>query len=252
MNDTTTQTEQRSAQLIMLDQQLALGAYLQALLKTPEEMPAIQPEPAAVVRMQVETAPAAEVQVVAVLPEPVPVSTPASLSVSTAESIPAPTRVAARVDACPYPDWAVGDFQCALFRVAGLTLALPLAKLNGVLPWDDTLVTPLPGHQPWFLGLREYQGQKVRLIDVANVIAARDGPRPDASLGKVILIGAGRWGLACDDVAEVVTLAPAAVKWRGQAGSRPWLAGTVIDRMCALVDADAFAQMLETEGAPVA
>jgi len=242
MNDTTTQTEQRSAQLIMLDQQLALGAYLQALLKPAEETPALQSEPVAVVRTQVETAPAAEV----LLQEPIPMSMPASMPVSTAESIPAPTRVAARVDASPYPDWAAGEFQCVLFRVAGLTLALPLAKLNGVLPWDDDLVTPLPGHQPWFLGLREYQGQQVRLIDVANVIAVRNGP--DAGLGKVILIGAGRWGLACDDVAEVVTLAPAAVKWRGQAGSRPWLAGTVIDRMCALIDADAFAQMLETEG----
>jgi len=47
-------------------------------------------------------------------------------------------------------------------------------------------------------------------------------------------------------------LTPAAVKWRGHSGSRPWLAGTVIDRMCALIDADAFAQMLETEGPQVA
>ena len=73
MNDTTTQTEQRSAQLIMLDQQLALGAYLQALLKPAEETPALQSEPVAVVRTQVETAPAAEV----LLQEPIPMSMPA-------------------------------------------------------------------------------------------------------------------------------------------------------------------------------
>jgi len=147
-----------------------------------------------------------------------------------------------------YPEWAVGDFQCLLFRVAGLTLALPLAKLNGMLTWNDALVTPLPDHQPRLLGLSKYQGRKVRLIDVANVIAARDVAQKGTCSGKVILIGAGRWGLACDEIAEVVTLKPAAVKWRGRSGSRPWLAGTVIDRMCALIDADAFAQMLETEG----
>jgi purine-binding chemotaxis protein CheW len=150
--------------------------------------------------------------------------------------------------ASPYPDWATASFQCLLFRVAGLALALPLAKLSGVMPWDEALVTTMPGHQPWFLGLRENQGQKVCLIDVAKVIVPRAGEVAATRFGKVILIGTGRWGLVFEDVAEVVTLAPAAVKWRSQAGSRPWLVGTVIDRMCALIDADAFAEMLGTEG----
>lgn len=220
MNGRRDQTEARTAQWVMLDQQLALSAYLQALLSPVE---------------------------------PTPVET---LTDSMSESViavePSPANA--------YPEWAAGDFQCLLFRVAGLTLALPLAKLNGVLTWNDALVTPLPGHQPWLLGLREYQGQKVRLIDVANVIAARDaaqmgtgsGASSGSGLGKIILIGAGRWGLVCDDIAEVATLTPAAVKWRGRSGSRPWLAGTVIDRMCALIDADAFARMLENEGPPAA
>ena len=245
MNERRDQTEAYTVQLVMLDQQLALSAYLQALL-SPIETPLVEPppvetltesvsEPAITVAPRVTDTPEA---VVAAIES---VVTPAVASVIAP---PPPTNA--------YPEWAGSDFQCLLFRVAGLTLALPLAKLNGVLTWNDALVTPLPGHQPWFLGLREYQGRKVRLIDVANVVAARDvtqrGTSSGAGLGKIILIGAGRWGLACDDIAEVVTLTPAAVKWRGHSCSRPWLAGTVIDRMCALIDADAFAQMLENEG----
>jgi purine-binding chemotaxis protein CheW len=245
MNDRRDQTDARTAQLVMLDQQLALSAYLQALLSPVEPLPVeltpVEPLP--------ESAPEPVIAVVPMVTATLQAVVPAIESAVTPAVAPfvAPV-VAPPLPASVYPEWAIGDFQCLLFRVAGLTLALPLAKLNGVLPWNDALVTPLPGHQSWFLGLREYQGRKVRLIDVANVIVARDVAQAGTGLGKVILIGAGRWGLACDDIAEVVTLTPAAVKWRGRSGSRPWLAGTVIDRMCALIDADAFAQMLETEG----
>lgn len=225
MSDTESRTETRDAPLVMLDQQLALGAYLQALLRpAPIEAPD-EPGPAVAV---VEPAP---VTVAAEAPTPVAVAVP-------------PAAVAS-----PYPDWAQGEFQCLLFRVAGLTLALPLARLNGVLPWDPAVVTEMPGHQPWFLGLREHLGHQVKLIDVANIVLPPDRyaalpPTDSGRLGKIILIDGGRWGLACDAVAEVVSLAPTDVKWRGQAGNRPWLAGTVVRQMCALIDTEAFAAML--------
>lgn len=228
-----TDTEARTAQLVMLDQQLALGAYLQALLRpAPVEAPPAAAEPPPVVSLP-----------------PVPVEPAAE----QAEAVPVVTAAAAPAAAPaagnPYPDWAREEFQCLLFQVAGLTLALPLARLNGVLPWDSAVVTPLPNHRPWFLGLREHLGTQVKLIDVAGIVLPPDRraaltPADGGRLGKVILIDGGRWGLACDAVAEVISLAPADVKWRGQAGSRPWLAGTVIRQMCALIDTEAFAAML--------
>lgn len=225
MSGTDIQTENRDAQLVMLDQQLALGAYLQALLRpAPVEAPA-------------ETAPV-------VLAEP-PVAPPAEAPALEAPALAVPP---AAVEP-PYPEWARDDFQCLLFQVAGLTLALPLARLNGVLPWDPAAVTEMPNHRPWFLGLREHLGHKVKLIDVANIVLPPDRyadlpPADSGRLGKIILIDGGRWGLVCDAVAEVISLSPADVKWRGRAGSRPWLAGTVIRQMCALIDTDAFAAML--------
>lgn len=239
MNDKAVITETRSAQLVMLDQQLALGAYLQALLRPvalevakPVADPVVAP-PAEIPRIVRETAP---------LPIPVAVVTEEPV----AEIAPPPAPAA-------YPEWALGQFQCLMFQVAGLTLALPLAKLYGVLPWDDELVTELPNHQPWFLGLRTHLDHKVKLIDVATVVlpADRRASLPTATsgrLGKVILIDEGRWGLACDQVAEVITLSSADVKWRSQSGTRPWLAGTVIEQMCVLIDTDAFAAMLLESG----
>jgi purine-binding chemotaxis protein CheW len=228
MNVTDTRTENGDAQLVMLDQQLALGAYLQALLRpAPVETPAA-------------TAPVA----LAEPPAPLPAAAPALETPALAAVAVAPAAVES-----PYPEWAKDTFQCLLFQVAGLTLALPLARLNGVLPWDPAAVTEMPNHRPWFLGLREHLGHQVKLIDVANIVLPPDRyaalpPADSGRLGKVILIDGGRWGLACDAVAEVVSLAPTDVKWRGQAGSRPWLAGTVIRQMCALIDTEAFAAML--------
>jgi len=227
---TAMKTDTRSQEQGLLDQQLALGVYLQALLR-----------PAAVTETPVGS-------MIGTVPDPAPDPAPAVGAQPAAADPAAPEPRAA---ACP--DWARGEFQCLLFRVAGLRLALPLARLGGVFPWDGAAVTPMPGHQPWFLGLQEHLGRQVRLIDVARVVLPPDrhaalAPAADGRLGKVILIGDGDWGLACDAVDEVITLAPDAVKWRGRDGSRPWLAGTVIEEMCALIDADAFAAMLAGRG----
>lgn len=234
-------TETSATNLAMLDQQLALGAYLQALLRPPETTEAVtEPVPATPVEVPVVPAEAAEaVMAPAVVVEPV-----LAAQEPVVEATAADTNL---------PDWAEGNFQCLLFKVAGLALALPLARLNGVLPWDSEAVTEMPNHQPWFLGLREHLGHKVKLIDVANVVLPPDRcaslAAPDSGrLGKVILIGDGQWGLACDDVGEVVTLSVDAVKWRTKRGGRPWLAGTVIKEMCALIDTDTFAQMLGSSG----
>lgn len=242
MNDsvTATDTDTRSAQLVMLDQQLALSAYLNALLRpapveiAPEIPVVARPEVAQITRQEV----AAIEDVAATVSE-----------IAALEIQPGP---AAEPGCAGLPDWAQGEFQCLLFRVAGLTLALPLAKLGGVLPWDPEAVTPMPNHQPWFLGLREHLGHQVKLIDVAKVVLPAERACAGYGLGKVILIDAGRWGLAVTDVAEVITLSAEAVKWRKREPAatdhRAWLAGTVIEHMCALIDSEAFAGMLGGHG----
>ena len=233
------QTRSGDDNLVMLDQQLALSAYLDALL-TPAPEVETQPQPEPEPQPETRTAPAP----VPVPAPPAPAVEPAPAPASPAETVPATT---------PQPDWAEGEFQCLLFQVAGLTLAVPLARLSGVIPWDDGVLTEMPNHSSWFLGLREHQGQRARMVDVAAVVLPapqyRQLPAADSGrLGRVVMIDDNRWGLACDAVGEVITLNRDDVRWRSDKSRRPWLAGTVLEQMCALLDTDALARMLGEEG----
>lgn len=256
----------------LLDQQLAVGAYLEALLapvpEADEPVPPQYAEPApapTVLVPPVFAPPAAEP------PPPAEAKAPPSVEV---EAPPAPAEVPPAIEETPpaaeqvietpaepapqamgRPDWAQERFQVLLFQVAGLKMAVPLVELNGVIPWDDAQVTEMPNHQSWFLGLRDHLDQRVKLIDIAAVVLPRDryaalGPADSSRLSKIVLIDNYAWGLACEDVAEVITLEPDEVKWRTVEGGRPWLAGTVINHMCALLNSAAFAQSLRTEGLP--
>ena len=149
------------------------------------------------------------------------------------------------------PAWAEQEFQCLMFNVVGISLAVPLMKLNGVIPWDNKL-TPMPGHSDAFLGLLRHLGKNVKIMDTAQVILPQAQMKQvaavDERIQKIILMDEGRWGLACDDVGEVITLQADDVRWRSEAGRRPWLAGTISERLCALLDTDVLARIL-TEGA---
>jgi len=145
------------------------------------------------------------------------------------------------------PVWADQEFQCLLFNVCGITLAVPLVKLNGVIHWNEEL-TPMPGHSGKFLGLLRHLEKNVKVIDTAQVILPAnqcvDLEAPDKRLQKILLIDDGNWGLACNDIGEVVDLNKTDVRWRTDASKRPWLAGTVSARLCALLDTDVMATML--------
>jgi purine-binding chemotaxis protein CheW len=145
------------------------------------------------------------------------------------------------------PAWAEQEFQCLMFNVVGISLAVPLMKLNGVIPWDNKL-TPMPGHSDAFLGLLRHLGKNVKIMDTAQVILPQAQMQQvatvDERIQKIILMDEGRWGLACDDVGEVITLQADDVRWRSEAGRRPWLAGTISERLCALLDTDVLARIL--------
>jgi purine-binding chemotaxis protein CheW len=219
----------------LIDQPLALRSYLEALLdEVPEahDEPAPEPPPAA------RPAPA----------KPAPVEPRVDVDGDTAE-LPAQAADASMPPPSQVPEWAADTFQCLVFKVAGLSLAVPLAKLSGVIPWST--VTPMPNRSPMFLGLLHRQERNVKVVDTALVVmperAAPADPaqRQDGS-SHIILIDDGRWGLVCDSVGEVLTLQSTDVRWRSDQGKRPWLAGTVLQHLCAVLDTDALAHLLAT------
>jgi purine-binding chemotaxis protein CheW len=195
--------------------QTALTAYLESLLR-PELLAAAPP--AALAPTEPATAPA---------PEPRPEADRAE-----------PTVFVEGV-----PGWAQAPFQCLLFKTAGLTLGIPLFKLNGITPWSSA-ITPMPGHSPSFLGLLPHLDRQVKVVDTSQVVMPKQTPSTEHHY--IVLIAGGEWGLTCESVSEVVTLHPDQVRWRTAPGIRPWLAGIVKDRMCALLDADELVTLLTT------
>lgn len=142
------------------------------------------------------------------------------------------------------PVWAQSRFEVLLFSVSGLTLAVPLIALGQIQPLTDEL-TPLFGQADWFMGLQPTPAGKIRTVNTAKfVMPERYDERFVQSAKYVVSIDGVPWGLAVDSVNQPITLEPDDVKWRSDRSKRPWLAGTVKEHMCALLDIPRIGQML--------
>ncbi|CAI3807634.1 hypothetical protein GLGCALEP_04758 [Pseudomonas sp. MM221] len=143
------------------------------------------------------------------------------------------------------PMWAAEPFECLLFDVAGLTLAVPLVCLGSIYTLAGQELTPLFGQPDWFLGILTCQAGNLKVLDTARWVMP-DRYRDDfrQGLNYVISVQGYEWGLAVHQVSRSLRLDPSEIKWRSQRGQRPWLAGTVIEHMCALLDVAALAELI--------
>ncbi len=145
-----------------------------------------------------------------------------------------------------HPPWASGRFECLLFDVAGLRLAVPLVALGGVQRFAGDRLTSVFGSPPWFMGLLQHGGRTIRVVDTAYWIMPEKYPPGFREVVRyTVLLRDCDWGLACSDIADAFALQAGAVHWRGERSRRPWLAGTVIEKMCALLDVAALRSLLD-------
>ncbi len=158
---------------------------------------------------------------------------------------PPPASEPLEVPAQAHPGWGDEPFECLLFDVAGLTLAVPLVCLGSIYPLEGQELTPLFGQPSWFLGILPSQAGNLKVLDTARWVMP-DRYRDDfrEGLQYVISVQGYEWGLAVHQVSRSIRLDPSEVKWRTQRHQRPWLAGTVIEHMCALVDVTALAELI--------
>lgn len=143
-------------------------------------------------------------------------------------------------------DWRQSPFQTLLFEIHGLKLAIPLHELNGILTWPEKELPKIAGKPSWYLGLYSQDHQHTQVVDTAHIILPQHHQDEVNKPNFIILIANGKWGLACNKVSKVVTLSSEEVRWRQQAGKRPWLAGTVLDKMCSILNIDELVKQLET------
>lgn len=169
---------------------------------------------------------------------------------------------AQRVDTRPL--WGREDFSCLSFKVAGLKLAVPVEFVDGMQPLD--LLPPVATlhidagdpsvavnvnadsdesrSQNMILGRSkinrpEQDAEVVNVIDTARlVMPERYDPSMTESYRYILSLKNCDWSIAVDSIGGELALSPQNVRWRSEHTRREWLAGTVVDKMCALVDID--------------
>ncbi len=143
------------------------------------------------------------------------------------------------------PLWAQSRFDVLIFKVAGLKLAVPLVSLGLIYPIDKKFHA-LPHQSDWFLGMLRVPGGNIKVIDTArHVMPERYTPACRDKLKFVITLHGYEWGLACHEVHKAMGMEPDAINWRTQRSKRPWMAGTVREHMCALIDTAGFHRVIE-------
>lgn len=210
------------------------------------------PAPSAPLRETAEPAPVPPVLMPSLLTTAAPLQAPPQVETPVETPVVEPTPPAAAPPLPPKvvsgrPQWGEESFECLLFDVAGLTLAVPLVCLGTIHSLEGQTLTPLFGQPDWFLGMLKAHTGNIKVIDTARWVMPeryRDDFRDD--LAFVITIQGFDWGLAVHKVDRSIHLHPDQVKWRSLRTQRPWLAGTVIEHMCALLDVAALAELIES------
>jgi len=230
--------EKRKEPSTLVDHEEALKVYIDALLLEPGLEEPVEPEEAAEIKLLDGAA------------VDLPLNNISSESVAVEE---ADAGISDQLEKQQYSHEDSNDIiECLMFKVAGsLTLAVPLECLNGILKWNGE-ITPIPGHAEWFLGLISNRGRQIKVIDVARFVIPENHKMRLAVEGErnfkhLLLIDNGKLALACDDLGKVLKVTGDKIRWRQDRSSRPWLAGTIIEQMSALIDVERFIEMLKKD-----
>ena len=130
--------------------------------------------------------------------------------------------------------------------MAGLTLAVPLKALGGIHQLGE--VTQLFGKPKWFKGVMLNRDENLNVVDTARwVMPEKYTQELEEKLDYqyLITLGDSQWGLLAEKLVNNITLRSEDVKWRTNSGKRPWLAGVIKEKMCALIDVEYLNQLLE-------
>ncbi len=220
----------------VLQQSLALDSYLRTLLEgIPGELDALDEEVVedkpvqALIQKKEINAKSVVIPKTDVKEKIAPASTP--IIVPALEQKIMPLSV--------MPAWAQQEFQALFFKVDNMTLAAPLVDLLRTIKIEKS-PTRIPGQPSWFMGLLDTQQERIGVLDTGQLIFGKTigGRRNliEQPYKNILMTHDGCWGLACDEVLTIGRLVPDKVRWRTYRPKRPWLVGTVIDELTAIID----------------
>lgn len=146
----------------------------------------------------------------------------------------------------PQADIINEPFQALFFEVAGLVLAVPLQELGGIHNLEE--ISSLFGKPDWFLGVMVNREKKVNVVETARWVMPEkytEKLKSELNYKYLIMLGESNWGLAAEQLVTTEYIKPDDVKWRTHPGKRPWLLGTIKEKMCALLHVSDLIAMLD-------
>lgn len=224
-------TTKPNAEQQIIHQELALDSYLSTLL---EELPT-EKEPSSIPQPVLERAksePEARIKPKANEENETPEPVPAAL-------VDFPFAPKPVMPLAVMPSWANYEFQALFFKLGHLILATPLVELSRAIKFDKT-ITKIPEQPSWFIGLLEDQERKIGILDTGQLILGKSYVNKrdlaEQPFKSMLITLDGNWGLACDELLSIGKVRPDQVRWRTNRKQRPWLIGTVIDELTAVID----------------
>ena len=137
------------------------------------------------------------------------------------------------------------------FALSGLAVAVPAARVRAESA--DAPPPLLPAGPEWLR--RGAAGEaELTVVDVALLVLPDDlAPRAiplEGRFERLLLLDDGSWGLALPAPGREELIDHGPVCWRGPRGRRPWLAGTLADRRCVLLDIDSILDLVKAATRP--
>lgn len=135
------------------------------------------------------------------------------------------------------------EFQALFFELNNVTFAIPLVDLGGIQYLNNS-INSLLGKPAWFSGVISHNDKLFNVVDTA--LWLRQGcDATNLNYSHYVLLGSTPWGLCCEKLLGTEKLTKEQVRWRDKKGARPWLAGMVKKKMCALIHVEELVKLLD-------
>ncbi|WP_064791801.1 chemotaxis protein CheW [Shewanella woodyi] len=139
------------------------------------------------------------------------------------------------------------EFQVLFFKVAGLTLAVPLVSLGGIVKLDR--LNHIMGRPSWYKGVQTHRDSQLNVVDTCAWVMPEkydDALAESVNYQYVVLLEDSNWGLTCESLVNSVKIMKSDVNWRSRSGKRPWLAGVVKEQMCGILHVHSLIELLNS------
>jgi len=168
---------------------------------------------------------------------------PASEAPTSSKTIPANNNTVnapqplSAVTATPPPAKHHHQTKVLLCTIAGMSIAIPVEQLTNIIKWPAQALTQLPAKSPWVVGLYRARKPHTQVVDISQLLHS-DSPAKPCSRQYILIIDAGRIGIACDAIQHIITLSEHDINWRSDSKQRPWLKGLVTQSMSSIIDVE--------------